>query len=173
MEVRRGVSARTAPTAMEVAIARTMRHLAVPSAARNLRNPVPLSAQVLAEARAHFADHCAGCHANDGSGQTEMGQNLYPKAPDMRAQPTQKLSDGELFTIINNGVRHTGMPAWGPGSAQDAADSWKLVHFIRHMPHMNAAEIDSMKALNPMSRSEMQEQKEEDDFLEGHDGQTH
>lgn len=173
MELRQGVSARTAPNAVEVELARTLRHFAVPSAARSMPNPVPLTPQVLDEARAHFADHCAGCHANDGSGRTEMGQNLYPKAPDMRAEATQKLSDGELFSIIQNGVRLTGMPAWGSGSPQDATDSWKLVHFIRHMPHMTPAEIDSMKALNPMSRSEMEEAKEERDFLEGHDDQTH
>lgn len=164
--LRRGISARTAPTAAEVTIARTMRHLAIPANARSVRNPVANSPEVLAEARAHFADHCAGCHANDGSGKTEMGQNLYPKAPDMRAAATQNLSDGELFFIIKNGVRLTGMPAWGGDGADQ--DSWKLVRFIRHLPSMTPAEIESMKALNPISRLEAQEKKEEDDFLEGH-----
>jgi len=131
-----------------------------------MRNPVPNSPQVLAEARAHFADHCAGCHGNDGSGRSEMGQNLYPRAPDMRAAATQTLSDGELFFIIKNGVRLTGMPAWG-GDGDDA-DSWKLVRFIRHLPSMTSAEIESMKALNPISRLEAQEKQEEDEFLGGH-----
>lgn len=131
-----------------------------------MRNPVPLTPAVLAEARAHFADHCAECHANDGSGRSEIGQNLYPKAPDMRDAVTQKLSDGEIFWIIKNGVRLTGMPAWGSGDRDDM-DSWKLVHFIRHLPKMTPPEIESMKALNPISRLEAQEKKEEDEFLEG------
>jgi len=164
--VRRGISARTAPTAAEVTIARTMRHLAIPANARSMRNPVPNTPAVLAEGRAHFADHCAGCHANDGSGKTEMGQNLYPKAPDMRDAATQNLSDGELFFIIKNGVRLTGMPAWGGDDADQ--DSWKLVRFVRHIPSMTPAEIESMKALNPISRLDAQEKKEEDEFLEGH-----
>lgn len=164
--VRHGMSARSAPTATEAAIARTMRHFAIPSGARSMRNPIPLTPAVLAEARAHFADHCAECHANDGSGRSEVGQNLYPKAPDMRSDDTQKLSDGELFYIIKNGVRLTGMPAWGTDA--DDPDTWKLVHFIRHLPHMTKGEIESMKALNPISRLEAQEQKEENDFLEGH-----
>ncbi len=53
----------------------------------------------LKEAREHFADHCALCHGNDGSGKTEMGQNLYPKPPDMRQAQTQNLTDGELYYI--------------------------------------------------------------------------
>jgi mono/diheme cytochrome c family protein len=93
-----------------------MRNLAVPRGARNLRNPVAQTHEGLVEALAHFADHCASCHANDGSGQTEIGENLYPKAPDMRLPATQSLSDGELFYIIENGIRLTGMPAWGAGA---------------------------------------------------------
>jgi hypothetical protein len=56
------------------------------------------------------------CHANNGSGETEIGRNLYPKAPDMRQTKTQSLSDGELYYIIRNGVPMTGMPAWGDPS---------------------------------------------------------
>ncbi len=42
-----------------------------------------------------------------------MGRNMYPPAPDMRLAETQQMTDGELFYIIQNGVRLTGMPAWG------------------------------------------------------------
>src|ERR1700694_3572992 len=68
--LRNGVSARSAPTATERLIARNMRHFAVPAASRRARNPVPLTPAALAEGRAHFADHCADCHGNDGSGRT-------------------------------------------------------------------------------------------------------
>jgi len=66
---------------------------------------------LIAEAKAHFADHCAICHANNGSGNTEIGRNLYPKAPDMRLPQTLNLTDGELYYTIHNGIRLTGMPA--------------------------------------------------------------
>src|SRR5919204_345428 len=95
--IRHGLSSREQPTLMEEGIARAARHFATPASMRNARNPIPLTADVLAEARAHWADHCATCHANDGSGNTEIGQRLYPKAPDMRAAGTQGLSDGELY----------------------------------------------------------------------------
>ena len=70
----------------------------------------------------HFADHCATCHANDGSGNTTIGKNLFPPAPDMRLAATQDLTDGELFYIIEEGVRFTGMPAWSSGTPE--ARSW-------------------------------------------------
>jgi mono/diheme cytochrome c family protein len=92
-----GVSARDEPTAVATVVARAVRNLAVPSNLRRMTNPVPASAEVVAQGRAHFADHCALCHANDGSGQTTIGRNLYPKAPDMRLAATQSLSDGALF----------------------------------------------------------------------------
>ena len=168
--VRSGFSARDRPSRLEAFVARRVRSLGVPSGARNARNPIPLTPEVLADARGHFADHCATCHANDGSGQTEIGQNLYPKAPDMRVPATQNLSDGELFYIIHNGIRLTGMPAWGgPDEHIEQADqdSWKLVHFIRHLPALTPAEITEMQALNPKSPSELQEEKEDQKFLDG------
>ena len=117
-----GFSARDEPGAVEEFIARRMRRLATPREARETKNPVDLSPEVLADARGHFADHCATCHGNDGRGKTGIGQNLYPKAPDMQAAVTQSLSDGEIFYIIHNGIRLTGMPAWG-SSANDSSIS--------------------------------------------------
>src|SRR6185295_5364519 len=111
--VRYGFSARDEPSRIEAMVARRVRSLGVPARAKQLPNPVAVTPEVLAEARAHFADHCALCHANDGSGDTEIGQSLYPKAPDMRLPATQSMTDGELYYIIQNGVRLTGMPAWG------------------------------------------------------------
>ena len=161
--VERGISARSEPTAMEAMTARTLRHLAIPRGMRDARNPIPLTDAVLQEGREHFADHCANCHGNDGSGKSEIGQNLYPKAPDMRDRETQKLTDGELFAIIKNGVRLTGMPAWGDPGGRDDADTWKLVHFIRHLPKITPAELEQMKSMNPVPAEEKQEEK----FLEG------
>jgi mono/diheme cytochrome c family protein len=167
--IRHGVSARDQPLAAEAVAARFMRRLATPQAYRDLRNPVEATPTMLTEARAHFADHCALCHGNDGSGQTEIGKNLYPKAPDMRQDDTQSLFDGELFYIIHNGIRLTGMPAWGDGSPEDDQESWKLVHFIRHLPKLSQEELAEMKTLNPKSPHELEEEQEEQKFLHGED----
>jgi mono/diheme cytochrome c family protein len=162
---RGGISARPEPSALEARVARAVRHLAIPSSDRQARNPIGASPRVLAAGLAHFADHCAVCHANDGSGQTSIGRGLYPRAPDMRRPATQDLSDGELFYVIESGVRLTGMPGWGgPGSAEG---SWHLVHFIRHLPAITAEEKAEMERLNPKSPDEWRALQEEDEFLRG------
>jgi len=165
----RGFSAREQPTGMEAWVAQKSRALAMPAEAKSRTNPVANSPEVLAEGRAHWADHCFSCHANDGSGNTTLGKSLYPPAPDMRLPATQQLTDGELFYIIQNGIRLTGMPAWGTGTAKDEEDSWKLVHFIRHLPQIMLEEKKAMEKLNPKSADEIAEEQEEERFLRGDD----
>ena len=162
-----GLKAGPEPGALETFAARTARKIIIGWHARRYVNPVPKSDEAIADGRAHFADHCASCHANDGSGQTEMGRGLYPKAPDMRLPATQKLSDGELFYIIENGVRLTGMPAWGTGTKQGEAASWRLVLFIRHLPAITPEEVAQMGQLNPRSPEEIRQEIEEERFLQG------
>jgi mono/diheme cytochrome c family protein len=162
-----GLSARSQPGALETRVARAVRALAVPREVKQRRNPVASSPEVVADGLSHFADHCATCHANDGSGNTEMGQGLFPKSPDMRQAATQSLTDGELFYIIENGVRFTGMPAWSTGTEAGETASWHLVHFIRRLPQLTAEEIERMEALNPRSPSEIEQRLEEERFLEG------
>ena len=168
--LRYGFSAKDEPTRVEHVLARAMRHYAAPADLRGRKNPVPLTPEVLAEARAHFGDHCATCHGNDGKGETAMGPNFYPKVPDMTLPETQSQSDGELFATIENGIRLTGMPAWGNGTAESAYGSWTLVHLIRHLPTLSAEEIAEMESLNPKSRQEFEEEQEMQKFLAGGDG---
>lgn len=160
-----GLSARTRPPAIEAFAADLARKISMPADAKEKQNPVPDSAEVIAEGRAHWADHCASCHANDGSGRNTMGVQMYPQAPDMRREGTQKLTDGELFYIIENGVRLTGMPAWGGARTQQ--DSWKLVRFVRHLPSLTPDEIREMESLNPKSPEDIEEEKQEEEFLKG------
>lgn len=162
-----GFSARAQPSALEQWTAERAREMAIPSDAKQKRNPVPDTADVLIEARAHWADHCATCHGNDGSGQTEIGGNMYPPSPDMREKDTQDMTDGELFYIIQNGIRLSGMPAWSSGSEHDAQDSWKLVRFIRHLPNLSQTEIQEMQKLNPKTPEERGEEQQEEQFLKG------
>jgi mono/diheme cytochrome c family protein len=161
--IRRGISARRAPSATETAVARAVRHLAIPKIARDEENPWAEVAtpEVLKDAREHFADHCAQCNANDGSGNSEMGKNLYPRAPDMRQPATQNLTDGELYYIIRNGVPLTGMPAWGEPDTPQDDESWQLVLFIRHLPKLTAEEIKDMEHFNPIGEMEREDQHEQ------------
>lgn len=166
--LRHGFSAREQPTAIETWLATSARSMAAPRYAKLLKNPLPSTPENIAAGMAHWADHCAVCHANNGSGNTAIGTNLYPKSPDMRFSRTQALSDGELYYIIQNGVRLTGMPAWGSSADGDQnEDSWRSVLFIRHLPRLTREEETQMEGLNPKSPAEMREEQEEQQFLRG------
>jgi mono/diheme cytochrome c family protein len=167
-----GISARQEPGRLEAAVAPRLRAFAIPRDARERRNPVAATPEAIAEGLEHFADHCAVCHANDGSGDTAMGRGLYPRVPDMRLPATQNLSDGELFYIIENGVRLTGMPAWGNGTKEGEEASWKLVAFIRHQPKLTGADLEKMSELNPRSAEDWKAEEEARTFLEGEPSKT-
>jgi mono/diheme cytochrome c family protein len=163
-----GLSTRATPNKLETMIARNARHLAIPSNARVMQNPRLDSEEDSRDARLHFADHCAICHGNDGGGKTMIGTGLYPKPPDLRLPGTQNLSDGEIFWIIENGVRFTGMPGFANGGEHGGEqDSWKLVHFIRHLPHLTGAERIEMQRYNPKGPDDREEEQKENEFLNG------
>jgi mono/diheme cytochrome c family protein len=164
-----GLSAQPAPAATEARLARAIRGFAVPGTFRARTNPVSPSDDVIERAMTHFAEHCAICHANDGSGATDIGRGLFPRPPDLRAPATQTLRDGELFYIIEHGVRFTGMPAFATGDADGEAASWELVHFIRRLPSLSADDLARMAAMAPRSPMEIRQEIEDELFLQGAD----
>jgi mono/diheme cytochrome c family protein len=164
--VHAGFSTRDKPSVIEASLATSMRELAIPSRYKALKNPVAVTQGNLHEAMAHWADHCAVCHANNGSGDTMFGKTLYPRPPDMRQGDTQQMSDGELYYTIKNGVRLSGMPAFGEPGDDDLA-SWKLVAFIRHLPSLKQDQEMEMEQLNPKTPEEIEEEKQEENFLHG------
>ena len=139
--VHHGLSARDEPTLPERVVARLVRNLSIPGSATQEANPWKPTPDNLQEARETFVARCAVCHGPDGSGQTKVGRNLYPKPPDLRSSDTQKLTDGQLHYIIQNGVRLTGMPAWGNPHEEQGEVSWKLVLFIRDLRQPTPAEV--------------------------------
>src|SRR5438309_2559035 len=164
--VRRGFSARENPSWIEAFVAGVAKSLAIPATYR-MKNPILATADNLREGEEHFADHCATCHANDGSGETLFGKGLYPKPPDMRSSETQNKSDGELYYTIENGVRLSGMPAFGPDSGTGGAETWKLVLFIRNLPQITSEELEEMNKLNPKTEADRAEEQQEEEFLKG------
>ena len=161
-----GLSARATPGPLETAVAGRLRALAVPSEYARLANPVLMNEESVRNGMAHFADHCAQCHANDGSG-ADMGKDMFPPTPDLKGSATQELSDGTLFYVIEHGVRFTGMPAFGTETVEGEESSWHLVNFIRHLPKLTGAELEEMAAMNPKPPAEILQELEEQQFLAG------
>jgi len=163
----RGITSLRAPLPMEAFVARAAWRFLVPRAARAAVNPVPDDPAVLQEALEHWADHCATCHGEDGSGDTSIGRRVYPPVPDMRTARTQRLSDGELFYAIERGMPWTAMPGWSNGTAEGGHDSWALVRFIRHLPVLTEAERTEIERLTPKPPPNDARDREIDEFLSG------
>jgi mono/diheme cytochrome c family protein len=163
----RGFTSRRSPWPLEERVARAARGFLVPSAVQSKANPLPDAPEVIRAGLEHFADHCATCHANDGSGDTPVGRALFPPAPDMRSEPTQAMTDGHLFYVIERGIPFTGMPAWGTGTTDGERLSWELVRFIRYLPRLSVEEVREMELLNPKSPAEEMRNMEIHDFLSG------
>lgn len=163
-----GISAvHGSPRPFEARVAKAGWRFLVPRQTRDAANPVLATPSVLKEAREHWADHCAVCHDNNGSGDTTIGRRVYPRAPDLRAARTQQLTDGELFYAIEQGIPWTAMPGWTNGTAEGERASWALVRFIRHLPALTADELNEMERLNPRPPVNQEDEKAIEDFLKG------
>jgi len=162
-----GLSANRAVGPAEERLARWARAWTLPAEYRTMANPVEATPEALRAGMEHWADHCALCHANDGSGDVAVGRNLSPPAPDMRASATQELGDGALFYAIEQGIPFTGMPAWSNGTRAGEQSSWELVLFIRHLPRLTPAELGEMETLNPKSAADLERERQIQEFLGG------
>jgi mono/diheme cytochrome c family protein len=79
-----------------------------------------------------YGNDCAMCHGSDGHTLTDNGRWMYPRAADLTSRSVQQYSDPELFWIIKNGIRFTGMP--GFGKVESDEHIWHLVRYIRELP---------------------------------------
>jgi predicted CXXCH cytochrome family protein len=145
--IRRGFSAADEPTWVEKAIARTVRNLSIPWPARGQANPLKSTPENLEAGRQDFLARCATCHGIDGRGLSAVGRNLYPKPPDLTGPQTQRLSDGEIHYVIENGVRLTGMPAWGNAHSVSDDDGWRLTLYIRSLGRPDALRAEQSTAV--------------------------
>jgi predicted CXXCH cytochrome family protein len=129
-----GSSAREDAPALEASVAQWLLHYTVPANFRAMKNPLDVgSASAEVEAgHAVYTQKCEICHAYDGGGKTEIGSGEYPRPPDLRSAAVQRMSDGELFYHLKNGIRHTGMPAWTLPNRK----LWQLSAYLRHLPRV-------------------------------------
>jgi mono/diheme cytochrome c family protein len=130
-----GLSARKKPSDFEYAIANRALALSIPTRVKKTKNPVRPTPETLIDAKKSYSDNCAACHANDGTGKTNTANGLSPEVPDLHAAHIQRLSDGEIFYVIKNGIRFTGMPGWDLRDEQ----IWNLVLLIRQFANENTS----------------------------------
>lgn len=99
---------------------------------------------VIQDGFAHFHENCVMCHGAPDVKPAELAKGLHPDAPELSADDTQAMSDGELFWTVKNGVRMTGMPAFSPTHTDD--EIWKIIAFMRHLNHLTPEEKAQLRA---------------------------
>jgi len=127
------LSAQPEPGKMETLLATKAKHFLVRRASRVDSRSVPPSTEAsIAEGDKLFGTDCSECHGNSGRKPTDAGRWMYPRAADLGSADVQRYSDRELFWIVKNGIRLSGMPAFGRVESEE--NIWDLVHFIRTLP---------------------------------------
>ncbi|MBI4166878.1 MAG: c-type cytochrome [Acidobacteria bacterium] len=140
------------PSDTERTLANVAKNIVIPIEAEDLTNPLPATSKNIGKGKQIYMQSCALCHGMDGHSQTALGQAMYPPAMDLTSPHVQHWDDGELYWIIQNGVRLTGMPSWkGTISAED---TWRLVHFVRQLPHLAPAEGTGREGGEAMEKTE-------------------
>ena len=89
-----------------------------------------------------FSAMCAGCHGAPGRMRSAVGKGLRPRAPDL-AQAARNWDSGSLFWIVKNGIKMTGMPAFGP--THDDQTIWNVVAFVSRLPDMTPEQYKQME----------------------------
>ena len=143
------VSAGRPPGNLEKRIAGFTLDRAVARRAPKGENPMAKDPGAIRGGMAHYKEMCVFCHGAPGVDASEAGEGLNPPAPDLTLARVQKRPDGELFWILQNGIRMTGMPAFGPTHKDE--ELWKMVAFLRHLPSLTPEEE---KALAPAREAE-------------------
>lgn len=105
--------------------------LTIPDEYRAKSNVLLATAENVEAGRILFEQHCAMCHGHDGRGNTVLGRNLYPRAGDLTSDKPRRYSDGQLFWIIQEGVRFSGMPAGRTVFTEP--QMWQLALYVRRL----------------------------------------
>lgn len=107
-------------------------------------SPLKPDPDVLRGGLAHYKAMCVSCHGAPGVDASEAGEGLNPAAPDLSSGKVQKRTDGELFWLVQSGIRMTGMPAFGPTHKDE--EIWKIVAFVRRLPALSPEELRQLKS---------------------------
>lgn len=153
-----GCTAAKKPSTVETTLANMAKDVVIPIEAENRKSPLPENEQTLKGGRELYLQSCAICHGADGHARTKLGRGMYPPAMDLTSPHVQHWNDAELFWIIQNGVRLTGMPSWK--ATLSPSDIWELVEFMHDLPRLDAREATrqaagSLQALQGQSEEEL------------------
>lgn len=118
----------------------TTRENSIKHHAKSVTGSAPKGVEAVEHGFRSFRETCAVCHTPPGRSVSTIAKGLNPPAPALAE--LVDMETPELFWVTKNGIRFTGMPAWG-GSYSDG-EIWQMVAFLRTTPQMQAADYDAL-----------------------------
>jgi mono/diheme cytochrome c family protein len=110
---------------------------------KSQKNPLPDTPQTLADGKEAFSHYCVACHGMDGqSTGVPFADHISPPIPSLASPDVQSYSDGQLKSILDNGIQPSGMPG-SKGTLNDE-ELWSIVLFLRHLPPAGSQGIPEM-----------------------------
>lgn len=126
------VSALPEPAPFETSIATKAKGWYISRAARiSVPAAVENNASRVATGETLFGMGCATCHGQDGRKPAPIGRSMYPRVLDLGSPEVQGMSDRELFWVIKNGIRLSGMP--GFAKVESDEQIWELTYYVRSL----------------------------------------
>jgi mono/diheme cytochrome c family protein len=107
------------------------KHSNAPVTAKKLKNPLTADDGTLKAGKQLFDKHCAVCHGQDGKSQTDVAASMKKKPTDLTAKAMQGITDGEIWWVVTNGIRRTGMPAYK--TKIDDAGRWQMTVYVKQL----------------------------------------
>ena len=120
-------------------ILHTTMERSVSARANSIHAPVQFTQEQISEGALDFGEMCVECHGAPGKERGEVGKGLNPSPPDL-AHAVARWSSAELFWIVKNGIKMTGMPAFGPTHSDDRL--WSIVAFVRQLPKLTPKDYE-------------------------------
>ena len=126
------ISALPEPGPLETTVAARVRNWLIARAARSVPHPIVQdNAASISKGKALYSMDCASCHGRDAIAPSPIGRAMYPRVPKLGSPMVQRLSDRELFWVIANGIRLSGMPSFAHINTR--REIWQLTYYVRSL----------------------------------------
>jgi mono/diheme cytochrome c family protein len=113
---------------------------------------------------------CVSCHGSPGLEETEVSVGLNPAAPYL-VKVAKEIDPNKLFWIIKNGIKMTGMPAWGKTHSDEKI--WAIVAFVKKLPNMTVEEYQKMESLSGTMEDDEKHSDENEAQTHSHSSKEH
>jgi len=105
-------------------------HSHAPASAKRLKNPLTANEENIAAGRSLFNQNCASCHGEDGKAKTDVAEAMTVKPTDLTDKKMQGITGGEIYWVITNGIKKSGMPAFKKATANER---WQMTLYVKHL----------------------------------------